>query len=70
MVKKNAKDKANKDVFEEVQDTVKKPGVVDTLIISALGKLSQDLCHEFEASLDHITNLCLKINKDKADPVG
>lgn len=49
---------------------LKKPGVLDTLIISALGKLSQDLCHEFEASLDHITNLCLKIDKDRADPVG
>lgn len=49
---------------------LKKPAVLDTLIISALGKLSQDLCHEFEASLDHITNLCLKIDKDRADPVG
>lgn len=49
---------------------LKKPAVLDTLIISALGKVSQDLCHEFEASLDHITNLCLKIDKDRADPVG
>lgn len=43
---------------------------MDTLIIPALGKLSQELSQEFEVSLDAIANLCLKINKDRTDPVG
>lgn len=33
-------------------------------------KAESGVCHDFEASLDYITNLCLKINKDRADPVG